>query len=571
MPNADDIRWFKQQFQTTIEAALTQTPFDVDMIAAIACQETGYIWQRLRKKPLTLAQITALCVGDTIDAKAGGGGRKAFPKNKAALLAKPDGQAMFDIARKALVEMARHVPGHEQSVANPNKFCRGYGVFQYDLQFFLTNPRYFLEKRYERFDQTLHRCIDELRSAIDKLHWQAKTSLTDYEMASIAIVYNTGRFTPSKGLKQGHFNGTRYYGEEIFDFIRLSRTVAIGDGEAALRRPPPGRALIPPPRRVTATGPPLEVDTRISTLRLRSYPAVSSPRTANVIAELPDGHKVRAITGTRIRGFIEVETSLNGALFRGFASAKFLRPAAADAEVAVLTPAATAPETGIVAVYMPRTAGLVTRRTGIAGAHSLNEPGQPGRAGATANELRTELAAIIEWLAVDKTAHKRYQPRQGLTFCNIYAHDYCHLAGVYLPRVWWTQKAIADLAQGIAVEPLYEDTISEQSANNLFRWLRDFGVRFGWRQAATLSELQQEANQGAIGLIVARRREDGRSGHIVMVVPETNERRARRNTAGEVIAPLQSQAGVSNFRYGTGRRNWWKGEQFAESSFWLHA
>ena len=74
-----------------------------------------------------------------------------------------------------------------------------------------------------------------------------------------------------------------------------------------------------------------------------------------------------------------------------------------------------------------------------------------------------------------------------------------------------------------------------------------------------------------IGLIVARRKEDGRSGHIVAVVPETAEFRASRDANGEVTKPLQSQAGVTNFRYGTGRADWWKGAQFAESAFWLHA
>jgi hypothetical protein len=108
-------------------------------------------------------------------------------------------------------------------------------------------------------------------------------------------------------------------------------------------------------------------------------------------------------------------------------------------------------------------------------------------------------------------------------------------------------------------------------ANDLFRWLRDFGLEFGWRQTGTLSKLQEAANQGAIALIVARRKQDGKSGHIVMVVPETNEARARRNSAGEVTAPLQSQAGAVNFRARTGTLNWWKGEQFAESAFWIHS
>ena len=66
-------------------------------------------------------------------------------------------------------------------------------------------------------------------------------------------------------------------------------------------------------------------------------------------------------------------------------------------------------------------------------------------------------------------------------------------------------------------------------------------------------------------------KQDGKSGHIVAVVPETTEERAVRNAAGEVTKPLQSQAGMVNFRRGTSTLNWWKGDQFAESAFWLHA
>ena len=76
---------------------------------------------------------------------------------------------------------------------------------------------------------------------------------------------------------------------------------------------------------------------------------------------------------------------------------------------------------------------------------------------------------------------------------------------------------------------------------------------------------------GAIGVIVARRKNDGLSGHIAMVVPETSGKSANRDAAGEVTAPLQSQAGRTNFRRGTGAANWWKGNQFAESAFWIHS
>jgi len=220
---------------------------------------------------------------------------------------------------------------------------------------------------------------------------------------------------------------------------------------------------------------------------------------------------------------------------------------------------------------MPRKAGSVTRRMDCAGPHSLNEGSPPNRKGESAVERCADLARIIDWLAVDKPSHRRYQPTATSTFCNVYAHDYCFLAGAYLPRVWWMPGAIERLAKGETVEPLYEKTIDEQRANDLFRWFRDFGLRFGWRQTGTLTKLQEAVNLGGIGIIVARRKQDGKSGHIVAVVPETASARAVRDQNGNVAAPLQSQAGSVNFRYRAPSKAWWKGEQFADSAFWIHA
>lgn len=566
MPNAADMKWFKENFHGQIEAAIVDTPFTLDLLVAIACQETGHIWSVLRKKPsFTTDQVLVLCVGDTLDAPK----RSAFPKTKAALLAKPDGDKMFVIAREALVAMAAHISGFP--VSNPNKFCHGYGMFQYDLQFFLEDPQYFLQKRYEKFSETLAKCISELTTKAKKIHLFDKPSLTDMELTAVAIAYNTGNFKPSKGLKQGHFNGTKFYGEEIFDFIRLAHTVPVPGGAPLLPPPPANNAILPPPTQVEATGPFFVVHTELSPLRVRSAPKISSPLTANVVAQLPDGHPVRAVTGTAVRNFLEIETSLAGAHIRGFASSDFLAPAPGVNVIPIVQPAEAPPTSGIVEVFMPRPASLITRRTAIAGAHSLNESSMPARKGTTSDELRASLGEVIDYLASDKATHKRYKPRDGLTFCNIYAHDYCFLAGVYLPRVWWTPGAIERLTQGEPVEPLIENTIMEMRANDLFRWLRDFGPRFGWRQTGTPTKLQQEADQGAVGLIVARRKQDGKSGHIVAVVPETETERAERNTAGEVTRPLQSQAGAVNFRRGTSTLNWWKSDQFAESAFWLHA
>ena len=143
-----------------------------------------------------------------------------------------------------------------------------------------------------------------------------------------------------------------------------------------------------------------------------------------------------------------------------------------------------------------------------------------------------------------------------------------HRTDLFAPHIAGASIAIVT---NTTVEPLYGDTIAEMRANDLFRWLRDFGPSFGWRQTGTLTKLQQAANQGGIGTIIARRKEEGKSGHIAMVVPETQEQTVRRGADGEVLAPLQSQAGATNFQYGRGRANWWNGEEFAESAFWVHA
>ena len=312
MASKADILWFKTNFGAEIEQAVEGTVFDVDMLTAIACQETGSLWGPMRKKPeLTPARIAALCCGDTLDADKG---RSAFPPTKAHLIAKPNGQKMFDIARAALLAMAEHVPGYEFAKTNKNKFCHGFGVFQYDLQFFLVNPSYFLNKDYEVFGNSLKRALGELHNGLKTLGLQGRSAITDEEFCKVAICYNTGGFKPSKGLKQGHKSGGKFYGECIRDFLALSRTVQVAGA--------PG-----PEVGITATGPALRVKTTSSNLRLRREARVSNPPDANVDARLPNGHPVRALSGNTVNGFIEVQTLLGGRFFQGFASADHLVPA----------------------------------------------------------------------------------------------------------------------------------------------------------------------------------------------------------------------------------------------------
>ena len=64
----DNIAWFKANFGPQIVVATAGTPFDVDMLTAIAVQETGSIWGRLIGKGLSTERILELCVGDVLNA-----------------------------------------------------------------------------------------------------------------------------------------------------------------------------------------------------------------------------------------------------------------------------------------------------------------------------------------------------------------------------------------------------------------------------------------------------------------------------------------------------------------------
>jgi len=219
MTSANAIKWFKQSFKTELENATRGTPFNASILAAIAYQETGYIWAGLVQAGKPKEDILRLCVGDTIDA-----GRSAFPRTKAALVAANRGNEMFAIARQALVDMAKFVPGYSGAVKNPDKFCHGYGIFQYDLQFYANDPDFFLKKQWCDASACFTRIIKELYAAKDRNGWKAKNVLTSNELVATAIAYNRGRYDPDKGLKQGYKNDEgQFYGELVNRFYNEAR------------------------------------------------------------------------------------------------------------------------------------------------------------------------------------------------------------------------------------------------------------------------------------------------------------------------------------------------------------
>ena len=238
----DEIKWFKEQFAADVIPALAGTPISFDLVSAIAFQESGELWSKLRLH-LPREEILRLSVGDTLDDP----NRSAFPKNKDALIAVQRGQAMFDLAHRLLVEMAdaTGIEAYQAVAQRPHKFVHGYGIFQYDLQFFRRDPDFFLEQRWKSIDACVDKMMSELKRGLDQLGFSDKESLTDRESAFVAIVYNTGfgNFRESRELQQGHHDGTHFYGENIDRYLKIAHTIPTPSVGA--RPTPPAVAPLP--------------------------------------------------------------------------------------------------------------------------------------------------------------------------------------------------------------------------------------------------------------------------------------------------------------------------------------
>ena len=287
----EDISWFKQQFQEDIKVALDDTPFSIELIIAIALQETGYLWSNIYKRE-TVAKTLELCVGDTISSPR----RSAFPKDKSALLSKPRGDEMFAIARAALESIAPYNNAFNNEAKKPDKFCHGFGIFQYDLQFFLENPNFFLEKRWYEFDECLKICVEELNEKLTRTYGNNKSSLTDKEMVYVAIAYNRGKADLERDFKQGFKDSSgKYYGEYIWEYLQLAKKINnnVNTGQ-------------------------YEVNAR-SGLRVRSGPGTDF----DIIDFLPFGRRVSI--GKRQGDWVEVDVESDGVI-DGFVFASYLKP-----------------------------------------------------------------------------------------------------------------------------------------------------------------------------------------------------------------------------------------------------
>ncbi|MHB1372932.1 MAG: glycoside hydrolase family 19 protein [Thauera sp.] len=330
----------------------------------------------------------------------------------------------------------------------------------------------------------------------------------------------------------------------------LSELASAGSVEAVSRPP-----AFQPTHRVTATQ-----------LVLRSAPVVAE-RTR--LALLNQGKELQVLGAAQEAGWVQVRVSLNGLLREGVVAERHLaslpRTRSRSALLAAAPAALVVPD-----AHMAHDRTDIRRDRDGGRAYPLGEAGRPARGGRSAEALAKSVSAIVDYLDPANPAHLRYQPRGGTTYCNIYATDFAFLCGVYLPRVWWTDRALLRLRAGEKLAVEYGRTVRELNANALYDWLEDFGPAFGWQREIELTALQAAANAGQVCVVVARRVDLNRPGHITAVVPETGAAKAVRSARNEVLRPLESQAGTRNVLRAPAVSAWWLNSRFQAFAFWRH-
>lgn len=201
--------------------------------------------------------------------------------------------------------------------------------------------------------------------------------------------------------------------------------------------------------------------------------------------------------------------------------------------------------------------------------HPMSDSSIPYRDMTNAETKRESIHRIIEKLDVTKSL--RYQRTIEDTYCNVYSYDYCYFLNVYLPTVWWTDESLGKILDGQTVEPIFNETVVPIYSSAIHDWFLKWGASFGWKRMTNLDEIQHKVNsEGGVGIICAKRKIAGLSGHIVPIVPETNLKKAYREN-GVVIYPLQSQAGKLNYIYfSKARKDWWNHERYSSHVFYYH-
>jgi hypothetical protein len=142
-------------FGDTLQRAVEGTPFSVELLCGIACQETAFLWLPLVQKSLGAREVLARSIGDA-SGDAPNTGRKAFPVNTAAFRAEFGDEFTGMLIAEANASRALRGMGPKQWV------YKGYGIFQYDLQHVRIDDAFFRSRQWYEFEACVGKVLDEL-------------------------------------------------------------------------------------------------------------------------------------------------------------------------------------------------------------------------------------------------------------------------------------------------------------------------------------------------------------------------------------------------------------------------
>jgi hypothetical protein len=179
----------KSNFGPQMATAVIDTPFSVDLLCGIGCQETAYVWIGFIGK-LSAQTVIERCVFDA-SGDAHGTTRHAFPTNTAAFRAK-----FGDDFTNTLIAEA-NATRKLRGMSDTSWVYKGYGLFQYDLQYVLSDEAFFRDKQWYDFDTCLAKAVGELtkKYAITHELWSAVKAYNGSGPAADAYSANVKQFT----------------------------------------------------------------------------------------------------------------------------------------------------------------------------------------------------------------------------------------------------------------------------------------------------------------------------------------------------------------------------------------
>lgn len=161
-------RWLMDNFGTELRAAVQGKPYGLKHLCAIVCQETAYKWIKWISmyNPQTIVER---CVFDA-SGDYPGTTRNPFPRDTAAFRAK------YGNAFTAMLIEEANITRRMQGYSDKNWVYKGYGIFQYDLQYVETDTAFFKNKSWYKFTNCLdHACkeLDTKYAASNRNLWLA--------------------------------------------------------------------------------------------------------------------------------------------------------------------------------------------------------------------------------------------------------------------------------------------------------------------------------------------------------------------------------------------------------------